>query len=182
MIVHSFNEKLQFSLSKHVEGALDRIYQNYFFNVSDITRIERINNMNRQRAGIDTIVTLSSGEEIKTQEKWRKRKFTNDFLIEYCSVYQDHKCKKPGWIYTCDADYIFAVYEFSDLVKIYPVVQLKLAWTNNFETWIQKYRIPPAPNWEYDTLNVAVPCEILENEIRRVMRFDFQQRLVGVTA
>lgn len=182
MNVHSFNEKLRFSQTKHVEGSLNRIYHNYFSSVRDVSRIERIADMGRQRAGIDTIVTLISGETIRTQEKWRSRKFTGDFLIEYCSVYQNHQCRSPGWIYSCDADYIFAVYEPSDLVKIYPVVQLKIAWVNNTENWIQKYKIPPAQNRDYQTLNVAIPCDILEEEIRRVMRFNFQQSLQGVSA
>lgn len=176
MTVHDFNECLKLSQSK--DGSLDRIYTNYFQTVGSIDCAERINDMTRQRAGVDTIITLSSGETIRTQEKWRRREFTGDFLIEFCSVHRNGKCVKPGWIYSCDADYIFAVYEPSELVKIYPVMQLKIAWANNRDFWIQKYSIPPACNRDYYTLNTAVPCEILEEEIRKVMRFDYQQTLV----
>ena len=181
-MTRSFDEDLTYSKCK--EGALDRIYLNYFQNVTGISHIERIDEMTRQRAGIDTIVTLNSGETIRTQEKYRTREFTGDFLIEYCSVFKKGICEKPGWIYTIDADYLFAVYAPSQLVKIYPVVQLKIAFSNNKEKWISKYRIPPAKTIDrytkeilYYTHNIAVPCEILEQEITKVMRFEYQQKL-----
>jgi hypothetical protein len=174
-MIHSFNEQLAFSESKN--GKLDLIYQNYFQNVTGVNRIDRINEMTRQRAGIDTIVILNSGEKIKTQEKWRTREFTGDFLIEYCSVHRNGECEKPGWIYSIDADYIFAVYAPSELVKIYPVVQLKLAWANNHEEWLLKHRKIRAQNRDYITLSIAVPTDILEKEITRVMKFEYQQSL-----
>lgn len=170
------------------EGSLDNIYRNYFQNITGVNRIERIGDMEKQRIGLDTYVTLKSGESIRVQEKWRNRRFTNDFLVEYCSVFKDGFCQAPGWIYSCDADYIFAVYAFSDLVKIYPVVQLKIAWVNNQEEWIKDFRLPPARtkdrsgNIKYQTLNAAVPCPVLEKEIMRVMRFDYQQVLPGMHA
>ncbi len=178
--VHSFNECLALSRSK--EGALDRIYQNYFQNVSRVSRIERTDDMSLQRKGIDTFVTLNSGEVIRTQEKWRFRPYTNDILIEYCSVWRNGECQAPGWIYTCDADYLFIVYQPSDLVKIYPVVQLKIAWNSNKEQWIRDHRNIIARNPSYVTKSVAVPTTILEDEIRKAMRFDYQRKLSGVFA
>lgn len=174
-MIHSFNEQLAFSKSK--EGSLDSIYRTYFQNVSGVSRIERIDEMTRQRAGIDTIVTLNSGETIKTQEKWRTREFTGDFLIEYCSVSRNGNCEKPGWIYSIDSDYIFAVYAPSQLVKIYPVVQLKIAWSNNKDCWISTHRIIRAQNPNYITLSVAVPTDTLEHEITKVMQFEYQQKI-----
>jgi hypothetical protein len=171
-MIHSFTEKLYFSKSK--EGALDDIYKSYFKNVVDIQRIER---MDRQHAGIDTEILLESGERIIVQEKWRTREFTNDFLIEYISVERNGECISPGWIYTIDAQYIFAVYAPSNLVKIYPAAQLKLVWQANEEEWINKYRLPPARNNGYNTHNVAVPCDILETKLIEQMTFTFQRQL-----
>lgn len=192
MSIYSFHEKLQGSFEK--EGAFDRIYWTYFKNVADIERIDRFTEMDKQRIGLDTNIVLQSGERIRAQEKWRERRFTGDFLIEYCSVWKDGECKSPGWIYSCDADYIFCAYELSDLVKIYPVVQLKIAWANNKTEWqtnaanrkskfkrivseTERYGVP-----QYQTFSIAVPCDILEEEIRKTMRFDFQRKLNEVTA
>jgi uncharacterized protein YlzI (FlbEa/FlbD family) len=174
----TFQEDLKFSTSKTVEGALDKIYRSYFKNIDTIEKIERVTNMNRQRAGVDTVLTLSSGEQIVVQEKWRRnRKFEGDFLIEYCSVWKKDDCQKYGWIYTIDSDYIFTVYEASKLVKIYPVVQLKLAWENNCVEWIKKYGKETYKNVGYITKFVVVPTDELEREIAKVMKFEYQQKL-----
>ena len=172
---HDFKEMLDFSKSK--EGKLNKIYAKYFQKISEINYIERTDDMEKQRRGIDTYVTLVSGEIIRVQEKWRTREFTDDFLIEYCSQYKYNSCWKKGWIYTIDADYLFVVYAPSDLVKIYPVVQLKIAWSNNKDEWIKKYNLRPAKNWGYVTLNVAVPCGELEQAITEVMKFEYQQKI-----
>jgi len=176
-MIHNFNAQFYFAREK--EGALDAIYRNYFKNVSSI---ERGLPLKREHYGIDSIIHLDSGEQIRTQEKWRKREFTDDFLIEYCSVERKGTCQKPGWIYHIYADYLFAVYEPSERVKVYPVVQLKLAWNEYSFDWIQQFSIPPARNDTYLTRNVAVPCNILENAIREVMTFDYQRRLLGVVS
>ena len=167
MIIHSFEMQLQYSHDK--EGSFDQIYKEYFQNVSEIKRIDRIPDMDKQRCGIDTIITLNSGECISVQEKWRKRNFRGDFLIEYCSVQSGNVCDKPGWIYTIDSDYIFAAYA-DGIVKIYPVALLKIAWANNKIKWIPRYFIRPAQNDGYITLNVAVPIKILEPEIVKAMQ------------
>jgi len=172
---HSFTEKLALAQSK--EGALDRIYHNYFQNVSGVERIQRIDDMSQQRIGIDTLITLNSGIKIRTQEKWRTIRYRGDILLEYCSVFRNDECKSPGWVYTCDADYIFIVYEPSDLVKIYPVVQLKIAWHNNGKNWIKDYFPINARNPTYITKSVAVPTPVLEEAISKTMHYNYQRTL-----
>ena len=167
MIIHSFEMQLQYSHDK--EGSFDHIYKEYFQNVAEITRIARVTDMDKQRHGIDTIITLDSGEHIGVQEKWRQRNFRGDFLIEYCSVQTGNTCDTPGWIYTIDSDYIFVAYA-DGVVKIYPVALLKIAWANNKIKWIPRYFIQPAQNYGYMTLNVAVPTKILEPEIIKAMQ------------
>lgn len=175
MKVYGFLEQLQLSQSK--EGAFDLIYHNYFKNVKEIRRIDR---MDRQRAGVDTEVTLESGEKIVIQEKWRQIRFMNDFLIEICSVETNGACNKPGWIYTIDADYIFVAFPTSQLVKIYPVAQLKLVWSANKDEWVKKYRNIYANNPGYKTRSVVVPCDVLERKMMDQMTFNYQ-RVVGAS-
>jgi hypothetical protein len=178
---YDFDEQLK--KSKEYEGCMDGIYKKYFNNVSSIKTISRVDEMNRQRAGVDTIITLNSNEYVVVQEKRRYRKFEGDFLIEYCSVWQDEESKALGWIYTIDADYIFTVYEKSSMVKVYPVVQLKLAWFSNSHKWTNPHLYKNGRTETrqrggcrgYETLWCAVPCEELEQEILKTMRFDFQQ-------
>ena len=170
-MIHDFHKQLEVSISN--EKILDPIYNTYFQNISGISKIERVTSMPRQRAGVDTIVTLNSGEHIVIQEKIRDRKFTGDFLIEYCSVYKNGMCDKHGWIYTIDSDYLFTVYKPSNIVIIYPVVQLKLAWKNNKERWIQKCnRFSETCSWhgKYKTYFSIVPTDDLEFEIKKVMK------------
>jgi len=174
-MIHSFNNQYYFARFK--EGALDAIYRDRFKNLE---MIERGIPQNRDRNGIDAIIHLESGEKIRAQEKWRKRKFTGDFLIEWCSIYRKETCQKPGWIYKIDADYLFTVYQESDLVKVYPVLQLKQAWNDHGWDWIRRFPIPPARNRDYVTQNIAVPCEILEAAILEQMTFTCQRKLPGV--
>ena len=180
---YDFDEQLK--KSKEYEGSMNTIYRNYFQNVAGIKQIERVDDMCRQRGGVDALITLDSGEHIVAQEKRRYIEFKGDFLIEYCSVWRDGDCKSPGWIYTIDADYIFTVYEKSSLVKIYPVVQLKIAWDTNCHKWTdprvylngRSETYPRRGLRGYETLWCAVPCAELEQEILKTMRFDFQQKI-----
>jgi hypothetical protein len=181
----TFDEDLEFSKSK--EGALDRIYKSYFKTVGSVEKINRIGEMTRQRSGVDTELTLESGEKIVIQEKYRRRNYADDFLIEFCSVCRSSKCKRDhcstcqgrGWIYTIDADYIFCVY-LNDVIKIYPVVQLKLAWYANHAEWMKNYThmATTSNGWtKYGTLFSTVPVAELEREILRATHFEYQQQL-----
>lgn len=172
--VSDMSEDLKFAQSK--EGVFDMVYKNYFKNVKEIKRIER---MNRQRAGVDTEVTLESGETIVIQEKWARQEFKGKFLLEYISVEQKGKCIKKGWIFTIDADYLFMVYEKSDLIKIYPVAQLKLAWSKYKEVWYNKYKYDTfsIKNATYNTHVILIPADVLEAAINEMMTFTYQRGL-----
>jgi hypothetical protein len=180
-----FQMDLDFSIQK--EALMDPIYKSYFQNVT-IDRIDRYGSedefdLKKQHAGIDTNVVLSSGERIRVQEKWSRHPFKGLFLIEYLHVYVNSDKMKKGWIYTTDADYIFSVYSKSDLIKIYPVVQLKIAWHNNRIAWLNKYLKIEVPNpklpkpTKYITNCILVPCDVLETEIMKVQTFTYQTLL-----
>ena len=164
MVVHSLMQQLEYSFSK--EGKLDQIYRQYFSTMGGIKRIARENfNMKKQHNGVDSKIELCDGEHITVQEKWRTREYTGDLLIEYCSVYQSGVEVKTGWIDTINSHYMFVVYAPSQVVKIYPVAQLKRAWTLNKDVWKKKYRMPNVYNKGYITLCVAVPEDILQKSM-----------------
>lgn len=160
VVVHDLKDQLEYSFSK--EGKLDKIYNQYFQPLGGIKRIARENNnMKKQHNGVDTEIELCDGQFITVQEKWRTREYTGDILIEYCSVCKDGVMIKTGWIDTINSHYMFVVYAPSQIVKVYAVAQLKRAWQAHKEEWIAKYKIPPAYNNGYVTLNVAIPEEVL---------------------
>lgn len=169
-MIHDFDTNLIFSEKQ--EGKLDSAYYQYFGTVKSIKTIQ---DKDRQHNGVDREVTLESGETIVVQEKWRTINPTGDILIEYCSVYQNYECKTQGWIYDIDSDYLFYVFGPTRDTLVYPVFQLKLAWKKYGEAWKMKYPIIKAKNYGYITLNVAVPCEVLEAAILETMHFRFQQ-------
>ena len=180
-LIDTFNDALQYSFSK--SGKLESIIRSFFKNVD---RVVDVSDMKRQRCGVDYDVFFKSGEMCVIQVKWRKRKFSGDFLIEFCSVsaepYPDEgDCKKLGWIYTIDADYIFVIYEEDDLLKVYPVSILKLVWQENQRDWVNLYEIPSARTYRngnrYFTRNAAIPCNLLEQKMIEKFSFNYQRTL-----
>jgi hypothetical protein len=175
MAAHDFETDLAFAASK--EGKMNKIYGKLFKNLD---HVETITDKVRQHNGIDRLLVLRSGESVTIQEKWRRIEFKHDFLIEYCSVYKDKKCVKKGWIFSIDSNYIISVYPASQIALIYPVLQLKLAWDEYGTEWIKRFGTIAAKNSGYSTLNVPVPCDVLEEAMREVMHFNYgQQALFG---
>ena len=171
MTVHDLQEQLAYSFSK--EGKLDYIYTKYFA-AQGIKKIIRENgNWKKQHNGIDTEIELCDGEHITIQEKWRTREYTGDILIEYCSVCKDGVEIKAGWIDDIHATYLAVAYGPSQVMKIYPVAQLKRAWQANKEAWIKQYKLAPARNNGYVTLNVAIPEAILKEAMWQTTSMDY---------
>jgi hypothetical protein len=186
----TFNNDLEYSLER-IED-LDRIYMEYFG--VPLEGINHITDMGLQRVGIDTILTLPTGQPIRVQEKKRRPMpylDGRDILIEYCSREQNGKCNATGWIYTCSSDHIAVIYELNLKVFILPVAQLKKAWAIYGEQWKKEHRrikTRAELNNGYFTLGVAVPTKILLDAIRGVMVCDkngvpeVQKTLFGASA
>jgi hypothetical protein len=179
-----FLNDLNYSIDK--ESKMDSIYKSYFKSVKHIKRydMDDVDDIKKQYAGIDTQIILESGERIRVQDKWSRYPFKGLYLIEYLHIYIHGREPKHGWIYTTDADYIFSVYGESNIVKIYPVVQLKIAWSYNMNEWLNKYLKIEVPNpkppnpTQYITHCVLVPCDVVEEEITKVQTFNYQRPLI----
>ena len=176
--VHSFNECLALSRSK--EGALDRIYQNYFQNVSRVSRIERTDDMSLQRKGIDTFVTLNSGEVIRTQEKWRFRPYRTTFSLSIVACGATASVRRPVDLHVMQTTFSSSINR--SFGEDLPCRSTENCVELNKEQWIRDHRNIIARNPSYVTKSVAIPTTILEDEIRKAMRFDYQRKLSGVFA
>jgi len=172
-----FLKDLLFAKSK--EGKTDQILLQYYPNIKEIHRVPQ---MDRQRVGIDLEIVLDNGERFTCQEKWRRREYSGDFLIEYCSVEVGGECKKPGWIYTIDSNLIAAVYPASEVLVILPVLFLKRAWGKNKDSWMQRFRKIPTRNDGYNTLSLIVPMSEIWDAIKSETVFHYQQALWSVEA
>ncbi len=112
-----------------------------------------------QRAGIDRILILESGEVVLIDEKVRKDKY-DDFFLEYFS---DARAQAPGWIMknlSCD----FIAYTFLPTMECYllPFLELQEAWLAKRDEWFGRYGYKPAKNFTcdnraYETHGVPVP-------------------------
>lgn len=116
--------------------------------------IDYSKDMRAQAVGIDTIVKLPFGGILRIDEKMR-RKNRGDVLVEYIS---NDKTNTAGWIEKdLRIDFIGYAYMDTREVLFIPFVDLQNLWKIKKEYWLSKYKLPPAKNFSYNTLNVAVP-------------------------
>lgn len=156
--IHKFDES--HFLSELPDEFVDSFYQSAF---PDMVRHEYITDIERQKAGVDRIVYLASGDVVHIDEKVRY-KYRPDFLLEV-----GHTNNMIGGMQKeLDIDYMAYIWKESrdgyllhwgDLFKQYHL---------NEQRWIQAYGIKRAENVSYDTLSVAVPKHIVLNLVRHI--------------
>lgn len=130
-----------------------------------------------QHTGVDRCVGLMNGEVIRIDEKVRWRDY-NDICLEYVS---NDRANTPGWV--CKplrANYIAYAIAPRGICYLLPVIQLQQAWRKHGESWIERavqresgYRLCPATNDTYTTLNVAVPVNTLFAAMGSALRVEF---------
>lgn len=121
--------------------------------------IDYSKNMKAQAVGVDTVISLPFKGALRIDEKMRRHNY-GDVLIEYIS--NDIK-NTPGWIEKdLHIDFIGYAYMDSREVMLIPFIDLQNLWKNNKISWIKKYKLPPAKNEFYNTLNVAVPLSEIQ--------------------
>jgi hypothetical protein len=111
-----------------------------------------------QRAGIDRVVTLTTGKHIFIDEKFRTENW-GDVLLE---IFSDKERRTPGWV-TKDlwSDYIaYAIMPRCHCILL-PVIQLQGAWKKHEHDWRARYKTKDSQNSGYVTHNIAIPHDIL---------------------
>jgi len=160
MTPHDFKAQLKYSEESSDKEFWQKVYTIAF--PSMVSNRLTGGDMKLQRLGIDRIVTLSNGANIKIDEK-KRREARNDILIEYISV---DTTGAPGWIEKDLAiDYI--AYAFMPIQRVYlfPWQNLRRAWLRYKPYWLADYRPIIAQNRGYKTISVAVPISVLANAI-----------------
>lgn len=159
--IHDFNSMLEKSHSEDNDAFFDNVYRKRFFtNMVSVTRFPH--DGPHQRGGIDAIVTLSSSEIIKIDEKLREKDY-GDILLEY---YSDTERGIPGWV--CKellCSHIAYGFRVSGRCFLLPVVQLQQAFELHGQNWFEKYPVCEAKNMGYTTSSVAVPADVLYKAI-----------------
>jgi hypothetical protein len=166
--MNDFNNDLKYSHESEDNPIWRIIYNKAFPDNKSITNNRE--DSQTQRLGIDRTIILSSGKAIYIDEKVRRKDY-GDILLEYIS---NDKYKTLGWVEKklfCD----YIAYAILDIKICYllPVPQLQKAWMDNKETWLKIYGSKVAPNKSYNTLNCAIPKEILYKEIGKTLRINF---------
>lgn len=126
-----------------------------------------------QRAGIDRIVTLTTGKVIKIDEKVRRKDY-GDILLEHMSS-KEHGT--PGWVNKpLDADYIAYAIEPTEKCYLLPVHELQRAWRKYEDTWRWDYGDVEALNPGYTTVSTPVPSQVLQKALTYVMVFSWNTK------
>lgn len=167
--MHDFKEKLKMSHEAEDLPCWAEIYHKAFPNVAAI--ISHRDDGEHQRKGIDRSVILTNAKQIWIDEKARDREYGGDILLEYIS---NDRTGALGWVekpLLCD--YIAVAYIPSAIAFLLPVLQLQAAWAKNREEWVARYKLPPARNSGYSTLNAAVPTDELYPAMGSFLRVRF---------
>ena len=161
--LNNFHNDLEYSMELRDDERLDDFYKAAF---PMLERIEFCSEISMQQKGIDKIIYFSNGNAISIDEK-KRRKDYGDILLE---IWKNKEQKKPGWLFYSQCDYI--VYAILGANKIYllPVLLLQMAWKNNGKEWLGKYDLKIANNGSYDTVNIAIPTDVLLNAISNEMK------------
>lgn len=159
-IVHDFKEDLEFSQGTRTEEFWLAAYRKAFPNM--VGQHPIVGDCAAQRQGIDRVISLSSGRDLKIDEKVRRKNY-NDVLIEYLG---DEEHGKPGWIEKDLAiDYIAYAFIPSRQCLLLPWPLLQRAWRLCGSEWQKNYPVIRARNPNYTTACVAVPIEELRTRI-----------------
>lgn len=111
-----------------------------------------------QRMGIDRELVLKTGLRITIEEKVRRKDY-GDVLIEFVA---NTRKNQPGWIERDLAcDYLAYAIASTGRCHMFPFQLLRRAWMMNRNAWLRKYGVLRAFNLEYDSLNTAVPLEVV---------------------
>ena len=129
----------------------------------------------RQYEGLDKILTLETGDEIRIEEKFRYRAY-GDIALE---IWSNLKSQVPGWcVKNIIADIV--AYWIIPQRKLYvfesPILRRVLSenrsqWEIQAENRIGGFRYADAPNEDYTTRSICVPIHVLENllSIRKII-------------
>jgi hypothetical protein len=163
MTVHDFTRSLALSASYADAPWWGEVYRQFFPGLQAMVNVR--DDGPQQRAGIDRVLTLSTGRVVRVDEKVRAEDWP-DFCLE---VWSDIEHTRPGWI-AKDRECDFIAYAFVPSRRCYllPFLTLRTAWHRHGAEWRDRaklkapgYRVIRADNGRYTTVSIGVPIEDL---------------------
>jgi hypothetical protein len=166
--MHDFQKSLELSRSYSKAPWWEEVYRRAFPSLACSADV-RADGW-AQRAGIDRVLTLSTGRTITIDEKVREKDWP-DVLLERWS---DEAREIPGWVQkplACE----FIAYAFvpSRVCYLFPTLTLQEAWRRMGRDWIRRFPEVRAENARYVTVSVAVPTDELLNALSDAMRVEW---------
>lgn len=197
MIVHNFDESLSASHGAADEPWWGEVYEQAFpgYTMQDM----RADGWH-QRAGIDRILHLPNGTQVKVDEKVRLPPVRgDDIALEVCSEWygRGDPRNKRGWVaLPLACDYVAYAIVLPRLCYLLPMRELQRAWAKHRRDWWQRaceddrqhaemgchgaYRFVDAKNRgrsgrRYVTRSVAVPVHVVLDAIRDAMVIEWSE-------
>lgn len=159
--LHDFHERLEMSQRASDEPFWSEVYRKAFAGYMGCLAI--LDDSPAQRMGIDRVVVLSSGQELRIDEKKREEVWP-DILLEYLS---NDQTNAPGWMEKdLHIDYIAYAFMPAKRVHLYPWHLLRRAWGKYGTAWKKEYKKVSAQNPGYKTWSVAVPIAVLNKAVQ----------------
>ena len=148
-----FRDDLGYSHDARAGAAFDQFYRRVFGGAITITPVH---DLRLQRRGVDKVLSLPDGREVRIDEKLRRKDY-GDLLIE---EFSDFDRQKPGWLSpAARSDFIAYAVEKGDSLEI------RLFWTRalrrkaarRWRVWLVRYGRKFAPNGRFRTSVLPVP-------------------------
>ena len=170
--MNDFQKDLEYSL----DAREDKVFDNFYFRVfNNLSWIETIKDLPRQKEGIDKVLHFKNGKQVLIDEK-KRRKDYGDILLEEWSIVES---KKKGWTGDPNKKTDYIVYAIMPSSKVYllPYLLLQSAWRKHYKEWKDTYKTIYARNATYNTSSLCIPVEILLASIKE----EIQKQLIDRT-
>lgn len=175
--VHDFGISVEKGSDTKNDPFFDEMYRRTFPTLDTIARTQS-SASKVQKSGCDVVIILSSGREIRLDEKRRFGTFT-DIALEYKHVYSGGG-SADGWIEK-DLAIEYLAYGIIRLKQGYiiPWIDLQKVWRKNKAEWIrnginkeQGFFNAEAKNDGYISHSCCVPADVLMREIAGIYAVD----------
>ena len=154
----TIRHKVQFHQGKAIEAFLDEFFRNDGWQIEPTTAYEEralcLGDRHFAREGFDCLVEYKSGLQTF---------YTGNVFLETISVDTQ---RKPGWVFTCRADFIFYAALLNGKILIFVPDDLR-ARIEELKRCFKTVQTGKGQNSGYKTHGVIVPLAYAERELAR---------------
>ena len=174
-MIHNFADALKEENSDREAWHWKFLYEQLWDGYATIEHIELVDDLGRQKAGIDKVITLrtNKGNIVfkNIEEKYRKRDY-GDILLE---IYSAVEYRTPGWAVDPDkkSDVLVYAVPTSDGIVYYvcKYPELRQWLMSNRSELSEIYPKKRANNGTYTTVNIAIPTEVVKANVSSMREY-----------